>query len=258
MAMDDRTEGWHMLLQVFGMLDGKSLAMAASVSHLWSQVATQEDLWKDLCLAKWPSLDSQAGVSVVNEAGSYRQLYVLRYQAQRGCFGHVKPWLSMDDLIFLVDVTAAAAEEVACSFIRRGGELCPVFVCDDMFRFLAVLREEEQGKAAVGGLGEMKGLKVSWAVMVKGSQRVFQVMNSKNAGHAMMGNACICFSECLPDHSGCAPGFSQHVAEVDLRFGVREDGNLVTAEVCLGIMNTLTWRYFSQDEALRYLQHAFL
>lgn len=257
MAMDDRIEGWHILLQVLGRLDGKSLATTASVSRLWSQVASQEELWKDLCLAKWPSLDSQAGVSVVNEAGSYRQLYALRYQAQRGCLGHIKPWLSMDDLIFLVDVTAGA-EEVVCSFIRRGSELCPVFVCDEMFRFLATLREEEQGKAAVGGFGEMKGLKVSWAVMVKGSQKVFQVMDSKSAGKAMMGNACINFSENLPDHPGCAPGFSQHVAEVDLRFSAREDGNLVTSEVCLGILNTLTWRYFSQGEALRYLQHAFI
>lgn len=245
-----------MLMQVFGRLDGRSLATAASVSRLWSQVASQEDLWKDLCLAKWPSLDSRAGVSVVNEAGSYKQLYALRYQAQRGRLGHVKPWLSMDDLIFLVDVTAA--EEVVFSFIRRGSELCPVFVCDEMFKFSAKLREEEQGKAAVVSYGELKGLKVSWAVMMKGSQRVFQVMDSKSAGQVMMGNASINFSECLPDHPGCAPGFSQHVAEFDLRFGVREDGNLVTAEVCLGIMNTLTWRYFSQHEALRYLQHAFL
>lgn len=249
-----------MLLQVLGRLNGRGLATAASVSRLWSQAANQEELWRDLCLAKWPSLDSQTGVSVVNEAGSYRQLYALRYQAQRGCLGHVKPWLSMDDLIFLVDVTATAAEaaeEVVFSFIRRGSELCPVFVCDEMFKFSAVLREEEQGKAAVVGLGELKGLKVSWAVMVKGSQRVFQVMDSKNAGQVMMGNASINFCECLPDHPGCAPGFSQHVAEVDLRFCKREDGNLVTAEVCLGIMNTLTWRYFSKDEALRYLQHAF-
>lgn len=70
---------------------------------------------------------------------------------------------------------------------------------------------------------------------------VFQVTDNKRAGKTMMGIACINFSENLSDHPSCAPGFSQHVA-VDLRFSARKDGNLVTSEMCRGILNMLTWR----------------
>lgn len=43
---------------IFGFLDGKNLAMARGVCKKWNEFACEEHLWKDLCLKRWHSLDT--------------------------------------------------------------------------------------------------------------------------------------------------------------------------------------------------------
>ncbi|GLJ53807.1 hypothetical protein SUGI_1148510 [Cryptomeria japonica] len=244
------TENWHLLLQVFSCLDGPSLGRATCACKAWREVGVQEDLWQQICRAKWPSLDSNAGSCVVKQAGGYRRLFARRFQAQHAQHrsDEEKPCLSLQSLIFLVDVTVG--NEVLCSFVRRGHELSG----GEVFQFTVSLCDGEVvGKGReVEKIEALRNVKVSWAVMVMGSDRVFQVMDSIKAGQ-VIGGGCS-FWEALADHRCCcAPGMSQHLAEVGLGLGV--NGGL--QEVSLALLNTLDWRYFSIAHALTYFQHLF-
>lgn len=43
---------------IFGFLDGHNLARAREVCRRWNEFASEEPLWKELCLKKWRSLDT--------------------------------------------------------------------------------------------------------------------------------------------------------------------------------------------------------
>ncbi|EFJ31148.1 hypothetical protein SELMODRAFT_409102 [Selaginella moellendorffii] len=103
---------------------------------------------------------------------------------------------------------------------------------------------------------EIRDFTISWAVMVRGSPKVFQILRSRQPGQ-VVGNTCN-YSERLPIHSCCCClSETNHVAEVDLYFSA-DGGGLFLRELRCSILNTDCWRYFTQVQALQYLQHALL
>eukprot|EP01018_Ginkgo_biloba_P030908 Gb_14651 [translate_table: standard] len=251
---------WQALTLVFAKLDGRSLARASCVSKAWSHVSRQKDLWRELCLSKWPSLDSESGAFVVKEAGGHMKLYALRYEAQqKSPLKDLKPRLSMENLIFMLDVSYR--DEVLCSLIRKGDELGPVFMAGNaqgLFHFTVDVYNWEGAEAVGWDIHDVKDFKVSWAMMVKGCHKVFQLLHTTRPGHTM-GHTCN-FSDTLPAPPALSTGSYHHVAEVNLVMGCAASGgaNLRLCQLCFCILNTVTWRYFSQNDALTYFQHAFL
>lgn len=140
---------------------------------------------------------------------------------------------------------------------------------------------------------QVKELKVSWAVMLKGSPKVLQIVETK--GGQMVSNACS-FSQCLPEHGCCpVPAVVNHQAEIDLHFSYLERDStsneawpmqniweataaavaatrrveehnldhvsqytIMLREIHFGFLITSSWRYFTQLQAMKYLEHAFI
>ncbi|KAJ7298176.1 hypothetical protein O6H91_07G037000 [Diphasiastrum complanatum] len=293
---------------IFERLDAKSLQVAACVCRRWSEAAMKDELWKNLCLSKWPSLAEETGLLAVQAAGKYHKFYSLRSQA-RLFLTHshklkpLNPRLLMEDLIFFLDITHK--ESTVFSFTRGGEFFHPIYFSgeDSTFCFKLPLQElsfksclwksspqtSPTIRATVPACSqkwsknEMKELNVSWAVMVKGSSKILQLLDAQGSGH-VMGSICN-YADTLPAHFCCTlAGSSNEIAEVDLFFRLShsvaddevpemsltlcpmvvgdEDLNKSKCfelnELRLSIMNTSSWRYLTLTQALHYFQLAFL
>eukprot|EP00249_Psilotum_nudum_P009216 c21786_g1_i1 orf=155-1084(+) len=272
---------WQFLCLVFSCLDGKSLARACCVCRRWQEVASQNTLWKDLCVMKWPSLESESGQLVVEGAGGFRRLYSLRCQAQ--CHPkiprqrHPKPNLRMKDILFLLDLSYE--DETVFSIIKEGDSLAAMFAGLEndsrLFRFSVnieityqpgigrvVSAPKENEDRSIWTTHNVKEFKASWAIMVRGSDKILQVLQTTKPGQ-VLGHTCN-FSDWLPINSCCNPiNENTYVAEVNLSFacmqsrggGVQND-KFKLGSMVFSLLNTISWRYFTQTEALLYFQHA--
>ncbi|KAH8963584.1 hypothetical protein BDL97_04G021100 [Sphagnum fallax] len=326
------SEPWEQLWLVFAWLDGKSLATACCVSKQWQHIASHDDFWRPLCDARWPSaLSTDAGARAVRTVGTYRLFYSLRSQAQRySSVPRPRPEqtnLRMEDLLFFLDIAHGDSGAPLFSFVRGGEELVAAAPAGDRFRFVIDIPppemnpQRQHNKIPAGDRGseqnamvsardagnitavprthgswtkqQVKELKVSWAVMLKGSPKVLQIVETK--GGQMVSNACN-FSQCLPEHGCCpVPAAVNHQAEIDLHFSYLgrdstsnaawpmqniweataaavaatrqvEEHNLdhvsqytiMLREIHFGFLITSSWRYFTQLQAMKYLEHAFI
>ncbi|CAM6046893.1 unnamed protein product [Sphagnum compactum] len=323
------SEPWEQLWLVFAWLDGKSLATACCVSKQWQHIASQDDFWRPLCDARWPSaLSTDAGARAVRTVGTYRLFYSLRSQAQRySSVPRPRPEqtnLRMEDLLFFLDIAHGDSGAPLFSFVRGGEELLAAAPAGDRFRFVidippAEVNPQQQHRKIPAGDGgseqnamvsardagniaavpqthgswtkqQVKELKVSWAVMLKGSPKVLQIVETK--GGQLVSNTCN-FSQCLLEHGCCpVPAVVNHQAEIDLHFSylerdsasnetwpmqntweataaatrqAEEDNhdhvskyNIMLREIHFGFLITSSWRYFTQLQAMKYLEHAFI
>lgn len=202
----------------------------------------------------------------------------------------------MSDLVFLLDISRG--EERVCSVIRSGEMLAPLFagtdIHDGSFRFstdvtsasdfCAADSDSSRCTSSLSGSKrswskeEVCEFEVSWAIMVSGSAKIFQVLQTSKPGQ-LIGNICS-FSESLPIQLCCSPLFmfsNRHqeqsdfyLAEIQIGFEcsrhpvVSSSGctfsfsDFKLSNVFFGILNTISWTHVSQAQALTYLQHALL
>jgi hypothetical protein len=65
------------LSEILARLDGRSLAAAACVCHLWAAVSGRDAVWEALCLRHVGPASGHATRTVVAALGGYRRLYRL-------------------------------------------------------------------------------------------------------------------------------------------------------------------------------------
>ncbi|KAI5074967.1 hypothetical protein GOP47_0010928 [Adiantum capillus-veneris] len=282
---------------VFEKLDGDSLARASCVSRAWRDTASQDYLWKALCTRIWPSLSSPRGMALLHLKGSFKYFYRLRAQAQlqhkKGHLNRCKlPTLALKDLFFLVDISHCGLP--ISSAVVCGDELLPSFVGeglgDSSFDFsipIATCLPRSWSKE------EVQEFEVSWAVAARGSQRVFQLMNTSHyAGGnqekkgVRVGSACT-YAQPLPPGTECGCNVASCLGscgmgkdsmmdwrgvpcEVQVRVESRCSRLVSTSpsgctytysdfqpfKVSFAILHTISWGCLSQAQVLLYLQHA--
>ncbi|CAJ1979121.1 unnamed protein product [Sphenostylis stenocarpa] len=87
-------------------LDGATLASAASVSSLMHRLCTQEDLWRQICTATWPSLHDPIARRVISTfPGGHRSIYSDAFPSLHNfsLHSHRSP-PPPQELIFAVDI----------------------------------------------------------------------------------------------------------------------------------------------------------
>ncbi|XP_028619013.1 F-box/WD repeat-containing protein 12-like isoform X3 [Grammomys surdaster] len=71
--------GPHELLHVFSFLDARDLLSAAQVNKVWNEVSMTKELWRQLCLRRWPFCKA---FPVVVGTLSWRQYYFCRSELE--------------------------------------------------------------------------------------------------------------------------------------------------------------------------------
>ncbi|XP_055983987.1 F-box/WD repeat-containing protein 12-like [Sorex fumeus] len=69
--------GPHELLHVFSFLEARDLLRAAQVDKLWNEVTSTTELWRQLCLRRWPSCRTSQ-----MSPHSWRQYYLCRSELE--------------------------------------------------------------------------------------------------------------------------------------------------------------------------------
>ncbi|KAM7092155.1 F-box/WD repeat-containing protein 12-like isoform 1-T1 [Molossus nigricans] len=70
--------GVHELLHVFSFLDARDLLSAAQVDKVWNEISRTKELWRQLCLRRWPCKDSQMTLGTQ----TWKQYYLCRSELE--------------------------------------------------------------------------------------------------------------------------------------------------------------------------------
>lgn len=91
--------GSEVLKLIFPLLDGSDLLNCMLVSHQWKDIATDDYLWKCICIQKWPSVSKRSFSPTL----TYHQHFVnfSKKQLQKPL---LPPRLSLEDLEFYIDL----------------------------------------------------------------------------------------------------------------------------------------------------------
>lgn len=247
---------WEALHLVAHYLDPRTLAIASCVSRSWLLSLSSDQLWLPLCAADFPSLSSAA--LSVSPQPSLRRLYAAATAAaSRRLRRPPKPRISLRALAFALDVRHGR-RSVASVTVNPARDLGS----DRAFRFRVGL--PPGGGLVVPGDLDEAGIRVSWHVVMEGWGALFSMMDCEGSGRFVAGTAEQAegwFSKELPAPGCCssAEAASGLVAELKVGFHAaagRGEGCCWRAEeVCVGVLNVLSWRYVGVEDALRYLQH---
>ncbi|CAK9185922.1 unnamed protein product [Ilex paraguariensis] len=239
---------WLVLGLVSNHLDPKTLAMASCVCKSWSVSMSSDHLWQRICSTHYPSLSN---LRAANPAVSYRRIYALGCMSvKRRLRKAPKPRLSLDNLVFAVDVRNAGNTPIF-AVLKFGGELD--IDPSGVFRFHIDVKKESL--LVFDGLSN---LRLSWNVVLKGFQGAFSMMDCEGRGTCVPGTEGW-FSEELPSPGCCSGGGAASGLVADLRLWLRATGEkMVVEKVSVGVLSMVSWRYVRVDDALRYLQHFLL
>ncbi|KAF6173760.1 hypothetical protein GIB67_025693 [Kingdonia uniflora] len=257
---------WEVVVLFSQHLDPKILAVASCVCKSWLISMSSNHLWKPFCFYHFPSLSA---LHLTYPTISYKHLYSLGYvSSSRRLQNPVKPRISLDDLVFIVDVFDGDSH--VFSMLKNGEHLSHVNGCDGMFRFDVDVDVDVNAYGEKGLVFEMsKCVRVRWTVVLKHWRGVFVMMDCKgkkgkgslDAGGAQWFSEDLHSTGCC-EHSNDGIGRNGLMAELGLGFseGVGDsDGKLVekvsrVEKVTMGVLNVFSCRYVNVDEGLRYLQ----
>ena len=237
---------WEVLLLVAHYLDPKALAISSCVSRSWSISMSSDHLWQPICSAHFPSL---CNLRAADPTVPYRRLYAIGYvSVKRRLRSPSKPRLSLDDVVFAIDVQCRDSGIVTIAKPASDLEPDP----NGLFRFdMEVCEPPRMAKV-------LAGVRVMWSVVLKGWQGVFSMMECKRKG-SFVPDVEGWFSSELPAPVCCSGRVgSGLVADLRLGFCGAEDGRggrVRVGKVGVGVLSVVSWRYVSVDDALRYLQH---
>ncbi|KAF8027311.1 hypothetical protein BT93_E0271 [Corymbia citriodora subsp. variegata] len=241
-----RPPPWEVVLLVSHRLDPKTLAVASCVCRSWLASMSSDSLWKPACASLFPSLSF---LQSTEPALPYRRIYALSLAAAR-CRARApaKPRLSLDDLVFVVDVRS---EDLRITTVSKpGDEVAPD--PNGLFRFDLGANEECSSAMEI-----MDHIRITWIVALRGWKAVFTMMECDGKASFIPG-AEEWLSQELPS-LGCCSSATASGLVADLKLGFSSNG--VTGErikvesVSVGILSVTSWRYASMDDGLRYLQN---
>ncbi|CAI9099753.1 OLC1v1036617C1 [Oldenlandia corymbosa var. corymbosa] len=242
---------WLVLSLVAYRLDPKTLTVASCVCKSWSVCMSSDQIWQPICAALYPSLSnlhrssaSSASSAATTASVSYRRLFTLGYTAEmRRLQKPLKPQLSLDDIVFAVDIY----NNYSCinTTIKPGNEL----VLDDYFSFRFSLDYGGNPNPVV--VKELDDLRITWNVVLKGFRSVFTMMDCQGKGSVVLGLEGW-FSKELPPSGCCAGVGSASGLAADLRLGLKKEngGGVILEKMSVGVMNIMSWRYACIDDTL--------
>lgn len=237
---------WEVVLLVSHHLDPKTLAVASCVCKSWCASMSSDNLWKPVCASHFPSLSA---LQSTDPALPYYRIYALGFAASRCCpRSPAKPRLSLDNLVFVVDVRS---EDLRITTVSKlGDEIAPN--PNGLFRF-----ELSTGEECLSTMEIMDHVRITWIVAIRGWKAVFTMMECDGKASFIPG-AEGWFSQELPSPGCCSnAAASGLVADLKLGFCSRRatGGSIKVESVSVGILSMARWRYASMDDGLRYLQN---
>lgn len=241
-----RPPPWEIVLLVSHHLDPKTLAVASCVCKSWCASMSSDNLWKPACASHFPCLSA---LQSTDPALPYRRIYSLGLAASRcRVRAPAKPRLSLDDLVFFVDVRS---EELHIATVSKpGDEIEPD--PNGLFRF--ELGADEQ---CLSAMEIMDDVRITWIVALRGWKAVFAMMECDGKANFIPGTE-EWFSQELPSPGCCSStAASGLLADLKLGFCSRTvtGGKIKLESVSVGILSMARWRYVSMDDGLRYLQN---
>lgn len=237
---------WEVVLLVAPHLDPKTLAVASCVCKSWCASMSSDNLWKPACTSRFPSLSA---IQSTDPALPYRRIYALGLAASR-CRARppAKPQLSLDDLVFVVNVRC---KDLHITTVSKPGDVI-VPDANGLFKFELVGHAE-----CMSAMEIMDHLRITWIVALRGWKAVFTMMECEGKASFIPG-AEGWFSQELPS-PGCCSSIAASGLVADLKFGFSSGrvtgGRIKVESVSVGILSMARWRYVSMDDGLRYLQN---
>ncbi|KAL3715754.1 hypothetical protein ACJRO7_007493 [Eucalyptus globulus] len=237
---------WEVVLLVSHLLDPRTLAVASCVCKSWRASMSSDNLWKPACASLFPSLSA---LQSTDPALPYHRIYALGLAASR-CRARspAKPRLSLDDLVFVVDVRS---EDLPITTVSKpGDEIAPD--PNGLFRF--ELGADEECSLA---MEIMDPVRITWIVALRGWKAVFIMMECDGRASFIPG-AEGWFSQELPLAGCCSSATASGlVADMKLGFCSRgvAGGKIRVESASVGILSMGSWRYASMEDGLRYLQN---
>ncbi|KAL6534648.1 hypothetical protein OROGR_013323 [Orobanche gracilis] len=254
MRIETSSPPWQVLELLARRLDPPTLATAACVCKSWSISMSADHLWRPFCSDAYPSLFNLH--FSVSPAVPYSKLFSLgRAADKRRLRKPPKPQVSMNDLVFAIDVVLNTSRDSIATVVEPGSRLRRDR--NGIFRF-----DIEVGCGRGGGtvaFDAVDSLRITWNVVLDGFKGVFTVMDCEGKGSFVLGLEGW-FSKELPASvgwcsSGSGGGASGLVA--DLRLVMREEGvggggggRMVVEKIRVGMLSVVSWRYVCVDDAL--------
>ncbi|XP_026425613.1 probable F-box protein At5g04010 [Papaver somniferum] len=259
---------WEVVGLVCQYMNPETLALCSCVCKLWYDTMSSDQIWKPICFTHYPPLSflfqQQHHHNSHPTTIPFRRLYALGYVSSkiRGLRNPSKPRISMEDLIFAVDVFKGNSHVL--NIARQGEDLV---YKDGVFRFDSDVNFELKD--------DMCGdtMRVTWSIVMKGWTGVFLAMDCEGKGMSIGygGGGERWFSQALPASPGCCwCSFPSSVissncnnkngllAELGLCFSSVTSRRKKMDKVKMGFLSVGSWRYTNMDDALLYLQHFLL
>ncbi|XP_062115201.1 probable F-box protein At5g04010 [Humulus lupulus] len=250
----DSPPPWEVLNLISQYLDPKALALASCVCNSWSAFMSSNNLWEPICQAHFSSMSNLHNLTAV----PYRRLYSIASAAAIRRQLPSKPRLSLDDLVFTVNVSTKRKKS-------SGNNNADVFAAvskpirdlaaDGVFKFAVEVANEEKSAVLAAAASEVvEAVEVVWNVVLEGWSGVFTMMDCEGK----MGLSAGCegwFSAELPTPA-CFSGIVGSGIVADLKIGFGGGGRV--EKVSVGMLNVVNWRYVSVEDGLRYLDHFLL
>lgn len=229
---------YELLVLVSEYLDPKTLAIASCICKSWFQSLSSDFIWEPICTKDFPSIThfSLTGPTTV----SYHRLYAIGYAANKRRFRTPpKPKLSVEDLVFSINIFNTKSQKNMVCMVKPVKEL--VYDPNGVFKFEFSVKEDllkEEDKQC--------GIKIVWNVILNGWRGVFTMMDCEGKVVQEW------FSDELP-LPGCSSSIVGGCILADFKLGVCSRN--FERVISLGIMSSVSWRYLTMDDGLRYLQY---
>lgn len=244
---------WQVIVLVANHLDPKTLAVASCVCKLWFVSMSSDHLWRSICAARYPSLSA---LRLADPAVPYRRLYALGHTSEkRRLRKQPQPVLSMSSIIFAINVFHKGSSLI--TVVKRGSELD--VDRNGVFRFDVDVDVAGGGGGSLAGMKALHDLRVTWDVVLEGYKCKFTMLDCEGKGNFVSGLEAW-YSEELPPPACCTNDAVSGGLVADLRLGLKEScgGRIMVANMSLGLLNIVSWRYVLVVDTLRYLQHFLL
>ncbi|EEF32293.1 probable F-box protein At5g04010 [Ricinus communis] len=241
---------WEVVALVAHHLDPKILAIASCVSKSWYISTSSDHIWRPFCTAHYPSVSQ---LRLNNPLIPYNRLYAMAYTAtKRRVKSPSKPQVSLDKLIFVINISAKKKSHSIINTAKPGSEL-------DQHMYRGVFRFDIDANYYLHEA--IEDVRISWHVVMEGWREVFTMMDVEGkvgfsrGGEGWFSAELPCPGCCLSDTMS-----SGVVADLKLRFSgdhgeSESDGKVKVDKVSVGILSIVNWRYVSLENGLRYLQH---
>ncbi|KAJ4850410.1 hypothetical protein Tsubulata_007067 [Turnera subulata] len=254
---------WQVLLLVSSYLEPKTLAMASCVSRSWQSLMSSDDVWQNICYTLYPSLSN---LKHTNPSVPYHRMYAMASSvARRRLKAPIKPRLSLDNLVFAINISALCP--------NKTNKSRPILNIAKPAREFALVHNEVLKLDIVNGNYEFpvstfegERVKVMWNIMLNDWKAVFTMMECEGKVNFDGCRWDGWFSQELPLPGCCSVADTSTsaglVADVKLVLSSKEPSRISgggtdirISKLSLGMLNIRHWSYVSLDYGLRYLEH---